>query len=152
MFDMEPVIIKKIFKNQPHYILTWSPLKKADKYQINRAVPAMSGVYELYKMDKEKHLNLLSVTHAWYGGLRSNIREAIDPDTKTDPERKKILEDDDIELYYRYSCSASFGDLLDVVWFLHSTYFPDDIRVESSNRYENFFLTERAPDKVYWLE
>ena len=103
MFDMEPVIIKKIFKNQPHYILTWSPLKKADKYQINRAVPAMSGVYELYKMDKEKHLNLLSVTHAWYGGLRSNIREAIDPDTKTDPERRKILEDDDIELYFTFN-------------------------------------------------
>ncbi|MEL3913664.1 hypothetical protein [Treponema pedis] len=152
MFDMKPIIIKNMFKGQPHYILTWSPLTKADKYKINSAVPAVSGVYELYKMDKEKKLNLLSVTHAWYGGLRSNIREAIDPYTKTDPELIKMLEDDDIEIYYRYSCSDSFGDLLDVVWFLHSTYFPNDIRVESSNRYENFFLSERAPDNVYWLE
>lgn len=56
MFDMKPVIIKKIFKNQPHYILTWSPLKKADKYQINRAVPAMSGVYELYKKTSQSFI------------------------------------------------------------------------------------------------
>ncbi len=152
MFDMKPIIIKNIFKGQPYYILTWSPLTKADKYKINTAVPAVSGVYELYRMDKEKKLNLLSVTHAWYGGLRSNIREAIDPDTKTDPELRKLLEDDETEIYYRYSCSDSFGDLLDVVWFLHSSYFPGDIRIESSKRYENFFLSERAPDKVYWLE
>lgn len=152
MFEMKPVIVKQIFKGVPHYILTWSPLTKADKYRINGAVPAVSGVYELYKMDERKRLNILSVTHAWYGGLRSNIREAIDPYTKTDPEIRKLLEGEDIKLYYRYSCSDSFGDLLDVVWFLHSAYFPEDIRVESSKRYKNFFLTERAPDKVYWLD
>ena len=152
MFEMKPVITRQTFKGEIHYILTWSPLTKADKYKINSGVPAVSGVYELYKMDKEKRLNLLSVTHAWYGGLRSNIREAIDPYTKTDPVLKNILQDDDIQIYYRYSCSDCFGDLLDIVWFLHSAYFPDDVRVESSNRYENFFLNEKAPDKVYWLE
>ncbi len=152
MFEMNPVIVKQVLKGEPHYVLTWSPLTKADKYNINRAVPAVSGVYELYYMDKGKRLNLLSVTHAWYGGLRSNIREAIDPYTKTDPKLKAFLSADNSEIYYRYSCSDSFGDLLDVVWFLHSGYFPADVRVESSNRYENFFVTERAPDKVYWLE
>lgn len=152
MFEMNPVIIKNILKGDPHYFLTWSPLTKADKYKINRSVPSVSGIYELYKMDKEKRLNLLSVTHAWYGGLRSNIREAIEPDTKMDPELRRLLNEKDVELYYRYSCSDNFGDILDVVWFLHSTYFPDDIRVESSKRYDNFFVTERAPDNVYWLE
>lgn len=152
MFDMNPTIQKKMFKGEPHYILTWSQLIKADKYKINNAVPAVSGVYELYKMDTEKKLNLLTVTHAWYGGLRSNIREAIDPINKTDPEIKKILEDDKTEIYYRYSCCDSFPDILDVVWFLHSSYFQKDVCVESSNRYTNFFLSEKAPDKVFWLE
>ncbi len=149
---MEAKITKRIFDDEAYYQLVWSPLAQADKYTIGRVVPAVSGIFELYRMDDEKHLNLLTSTHAWYGGLRSNIREAIDPMNKTDPEIKKLLEEEEEHLYYRYSCCDSFKDMLDVVWFLHSSYFPDDIRVEHSNRYENFFLDEKSPDKVFWLE
>ncbi|CEM61523.1 hypothetical protein DWQ65_04175 [Treponema phagedenis] len=150
MFEMNPSIIKQEHKGNAYYILTWSPLVKADKYKISTAVPSIAGLYELYRMDESKKLNLLSVTHAWYGGLRSNIRAAIDPDVGTDPERKKLLED--AQLYYRYAYSDSFDDLLDVVWFLHTGYFPDDIRVEPSGRYKKIFLQEKAPDKIFWLE
>lgn len=150
MFELNPSIEKKMFKGEPHYLLTWSPLTVADKYKISRSVPSVSGIYELYKMDKEKKLNLLSITHAWYGGLRSNIREAIDPFASSNASRRKELEN--AVLYYRYSCCDSFKDMLDVVWFLHNEYFHDDVRVESSNRYENFYLTEQSSDKLFWME
>ena len=101
-------------------------------------------------MDTHKRLNLLAITHAWYGGLRSNLRQAVDPYHTHDLAMRALLED--APLFYRYSCSDSFGDLLDTVWFLHNVYFLDDVRVEHSQRYRKIFLQEQAPDKIYWLD
>jgi hypothetical protein len=150
MTEMVPGVSRVVKKDEAYYTLVWSPLKKADKYEITLKVPSVAGLYELYKMDKQKKLNLLSVTHAWYGGLRSQLRAAVDPDATNDPVRKAELED--TELYYRYAPSGSLEDILDVVWFLHSTYFPDDVRVEDSGRYTRIYLNEKAPDRVYWLD
>ncbi len=152
MYEMEAKISKELFKDEAYYTLVWSALQEADKYKINRIVPAVSGIFELYRMDEEKHLNLLTATHAWYGGLRSNIREAIDPINKTDPKLKKLLEDEEENLYFRYSCCDSFKDIQDIIWLLHSSYFFEDIRVEHSHRYEALFLNEKSPDKVFWVE
>jgi len=150
MFDLNPGISDTKKNGEIYYTVVWSALKKADKYEITLKVPSVAGLYELYRMDKEKKLNLLAVTHAWYGGLRSQLRAVIDPELTNDPVRKAELENGD--LYYRYTVSNSFPDILDVVWFLHSTYFPDDIRVEHSGRYPRMYLDEKAPDKVYWME
>ncbi len=150
MFEIKPIITKQLDKDDAYYTLGWSPLKKVDRYVIQRNYPAVSGLFELYRLDEEKKLNLLVVAHTWYGGLRSNVRAAIDPDAKQNPLRRQQLED--ATLYARYSCSDSFGDLQDVVWFLHNIYFPNDVRVSSSERYQNIFLEEMAPDQVRWVE
>ena len=151
MLDLKPVILKKEDdKHDAYYTLRWTVLTKADKYRITTAVPAIAGMYELYYMDTRKKLNLLAITHAWYGGLRSNLRQAVDPYHTHDLALRAILED--APLYYRYSCSDSFGDLLDTVWFLHTVYFPHDVRVTHSQRYRKIFLEEQAPDKIYWLD
>ncbi len=150
MQAMTPGILKRIKGTEAYYTLTWCPLTKADKYEVTLRVPSVAGLFELYRMDKQKKLNLLAVTHAWYGGLRSQIRAAIDPDATNDPIKKAELED--AELYYRFAPANSLEDILDVVWFLHTGYFPDDIRVEDSGRYSKIWLDEHAPDKVYWLE
>lgn len=150
MFDLKTGITGKKKKGEIYYTVVWSALKKADKYEITLKVPSVAGLYELYRMDKEKKLNLLAVTHAWYGGLRSQLRAVIDPELTDDPVRKAEIENGD--LYYRYTTSDSFPDILDVIWFLHSTYFPKDVRVEHSERYERMYLEEKAPDKVFWME
>ena len=150
MFELKPIIIKEEDKNDVYYTLTWTALTRADKYKITTSVPAIAGMYELYYMDTHKRLNLLAITHAWYGGLRSNLRQAVDPYHTHDCSLRAILED--APLFYRYSCSDSFGDLLDTVWFLHTAYFPHDVRVMHSQRYRKIFLEEQAPDKIYWLD
>lgn len=151
MLELKPVILKEVDKKlSAYYTLTWTALTRADKYRITTAVPAVAGLYELYYMDTSKRLNLLAVTHAWYGGLRSNLRQAVDPYHTHDLSVRALLEE--APLFYRYSCSDSFGDLLDVVWFLHTGYFPHDVRVDHSQRYKKIFLTEQAPDKIYWLD
>lgn len=150
MTENTPKVTVKTENGEAYYTVVWSALKKVDKYEITMKVPSVAGVWELYRMDDEKKLNLLAVTHAWYGGLRSQIRAAIDPDATSDPEKRKVLEDG--ELYYRYSMTDSFSAVLDVVWFLHSIYFPKDVRVEHSGQYTRIYLNEKAPDKVYWLD
>ena len=151
MLELKPVIIKKENnKNDVYYTLTWTALTRADKYKITTSVPAIAGMYELYYMDTHKRLNLLAITHAWYGGLRSNLRQAVDPYHTHDLAMRTLLEE--APLYYRYSCSDSFGDLLDAVWFLHNMYFPDSVQVDHSQRYRKIFLQEQAPDKIYWLD
>ncbi len=150
MHELVPGISLAVKKGEAYYTVVWSPLKKADKYEVTLKVPSVAGVYELYKMDAGKRLNLLSVTHAWYGGLRSQIRAAIDPDATSDPVKKAELED--AELWYRYAPSDSLDCLLDVVWFLHTTYFPADVRVEHSGRFPRMYLAEKAPDKLFWQE
>lgn len=142
-------IEKKVKNSDAYYTLNWSPLTKADKYKISTGVPAVAGIYELYQLGEDKELRLLTLEIAWYGGVRSNLRETIDPYAKADPVRRKILED--AELYYRYSCSTIFKDLQDVLWFMHTTYFEDDQNPpEDSGRYENIFLDENAPDNFIW--
>ncbi len=150
MYELVPGISAKVKKGEAYYTVIWSPLKKADKYEITLKVPSVAGLYELYRMDKEKKLNLLAVTHAWYGGLRSQLRAAVDPELTEDPVRKAQIEN--AELYYRYAPSDSLDNILDVVWFLHSTYFPDDVRVDHSGRYSRMYLNEKAPDKLFWQE
>jgi hypothetical protein len=150
MFEFTPRITRAVKGTEAYFTLVWSPLKKADKYEITLKVPSVAGLFELYRMDKDKKLNLLAVTHAWYGGLRSQLRAAVDPESTSDPVKRAELED--AELYYRFAPSESLPDILDVVWFLHSVYFPHDVRVENSNRFTRIYLDEKAPDRVYWLE
>lgn len=150
MFASEAVITAKVKNKEGFFTLQWSHLTKADKYKITTQVPSIAGLYELYKMDKNRSLNLLSVTHAWYGGLRSSIRTAIDPELTSDPLKKQELED--AELYYRFSSSNNLPDILDVLWFLHTSYFPHDVRVSHSGRYTKIHLNERAPDNFFWLD
>ncbi len=150
MFEMKPSLTASVTGDTISYTLVWSPLKKADKYEINASVPSVSGLFELYRMDEQKKLNLLTVTHAWYGGLRSQLRAAVDPDATTDPLRRSQIENQ--ELWFRYCPSDSFASILDAVWFLHCAYFPKDVRVEHSGRYKTIRMAEKAPDKVHWLD
>lgn len=145
---MQYFIEKAVRGKDAYYKLNWSPLYKADKYKITTGAPSISGIYELYKMGEGKELCLLESSIAWYGGIRSNVREAIDPETTLDPKRKKILED--AELYFRFSCSTVFSDLQDILWFMNLTYFPDEVPADDSGRYENIYLDENSPDNFIW--
>lgn len=142
-------IIKKVVRaDTAYYTINWSPLIKADKYLISKATPAVAGIYEVYKKGEGGELFLLKLDIAWYGGVRSNVRESIDPYAKADPERRKILED--AELYFRFSCSESFTDMQDVLWFMNLTYFPHDEPAEDSGRYEKIYIEENSPDNFVW--
>ena len=132
-----------------HYHVEWSPLRIAERWDINAKVPAVAGVYEIYWMDEQKHLRMLWVGQTHYGGLRSEIRRLTDPELTTDEKARKILEDKDV--WYRYAPSNSVAVMADVVWFFRQTYFPENPGVEHSGRYEKIFMSESEPDKLMWV-
>jgi len=144
--------ITSIKKNDDvYYTVNWSPLAVADRWDINAKVPSVAGIYEIYWMDENKRLRMFNVGQTHYGGLRSELRRLTDPDLCWDNiNTKKILEDR--EIWYRYTCSNSADNMADVVWFLMTTFFPEDPPVEHSGRYRKIFLTESAPDRLTWVE
>ncbi len=142
----EPTITKRVRDDAAYFTVSWSPLKKADKYDIVRSVPSVGGVYELYYMDEKKKLNLAFFAHAWYGGLRSTIRKLIDAELAVDAKVREILENHDI--YYRYSCTDSNQDMLDVIFFFESVCFPGSRHHEDSGRYAFIYVNEISADKL----
>jgi len=143
-------IKSKVKDRDISYFIDWSPLSKADRYDIIKKVPAVAGVFEIYWMDENKHLRLFVVGKTDYGGLRSEIRQITDPELCVNNEKaKKILEEK--EIWYRYAPTDSSNVMADVLWYFMQEYFPGSNTAEHSGRYENIFLKESAPDKLIWV-
>jgi len=133
-----------------YYSVEWSPLSKADRYDIITKVPALAGVYEIYWMDESNHLRLFEVGKTDYGGLRSELRRLTDPELcKNNEKTRKILEEK--EIWYRYALTDSSNVMADVIWFFMQTYFPEINSFRHSGRFNNIFLKESAPDKLIWV-
>jgi len=132
-----------------YYSIQWSPLALAERWTINSKVPAVAGIYEIYWMDDHNHLRMLAVGDTHFGGLRSELRRLTDPELTIDPKARETLENE--EIWFRYSPVSSVDDMLDVIWFFRTTYFPENPGVEHSGRYKKIFIKESEPDKLIWV-
>jgi hypothetical protein len=142
----EPHIDKEIVGTIAYFTIFWSPIKKAEKYDIIQTVPSVSGLFELYYQDKKKKLNLLYVAKAYYGGLQNELRKRTDPELEENQKRKKIIEEHDC--YYRYVPSNSYKDLSDLLFFFSKTYFPDLGLHEHSGRFTEIYVNEVSEGKL----
>jgi hypothetical protein len=129
-----------------YYTVYWSRIAKADKYRINGSVPAVSGIYEIYSMDRAGKLNYLSVAKTWYGGLRYELRTRTDPELEVNPGRRRILEDNDC--YYRYSAVTSTLDMDDLLFFFEQIHYPGREKQVHSGRYQRIHVRELSDDKI----
>jgi len=143
---MEPKIVKEIEDDAVYFIIYWSRLTKADKYDIIRNVPSVPGIFELYYMDEKKKLNLFFLSRAYYGGLRNTIRQRTDPELEDDVDRRRVL--NKYDCYYRYTVTQSHMDMTDILFFFKRTYNPNDTKVQDSGRFEQIFVEERSDDKI----
>lgn len=144
--NVEPHLEKRTDRGNVYYTLFWSPLRKAEKFDIVRHVPALAGIYELYYMDFFNRLHMMCISRVWYGGLRSRLRHDTDPELVEDQNYRKILEKYDV--YYRYTLTESLDDMLDVIHFFGKSYLPSQVSPDDSGRYRYIFLEEIAPDKM----
>ncbi len=125
-----------------YFTVHWSPLFKADKYDIHGSVPAVGGVAELYFKDREGRIQLFRVVRSWFGGLRAVIRQGTDPEMEKDSGMQSIVEENKDRLYYRYSICENKDDMDDVLFFLYESLAPGRHQAEHSGRYERIYLTE----------
>lgn len=144
----EPGIKKRTKDGDGYFTISWSAFRKADRWDINKSVPAMGGVAELYWMDDHGKLNIFCVTRSWYGGLRSNLRELTDPEIERDPVRRAIVLEHQDALYYRYALTESLDDMNDVVFFLSEIHAPGAHQVKPSGRYQRIFVNELDAGKL----
>jgi predicted metal-binding transcription factor (methanogenesis marker protein 9) len=104
--DRKPVVLKRIRGKDAYFTVSWSRLRKSEKYEIVRSVPSEAGIYELYYMDFKQKLCLFHVGKSWYGGLRNEIRLRTDAELENDSARKALLEKYDCWYTGRFSAAA----------------------------------------------
>jgi hypothetical protein len=144
--DRRPSVHKRVEGDRVYFTISWSPLRKSDKYDIVKSVPSEAGLYELYSMDEKGKLNLFHVGKSWYGGLRNEIRQRTDPELEDDAEKRARLEDSDC--WYRWTLVSSSEDMADILWFFGTTYFPGRVGVKPSGRYAAVFVKEVDADRI----
>ncbi|HTX72800.1 MAG TPA: hypothetical protein VMC79_08225 [Rectinemataceae bacterium] len=130
------------------YTVHWSPIAKADKYEIVKKAPAIGGIAELYYMDEKGKLNLFCLQRSWYGGIRAMLRERCDASLEKDPFRLSILVKWQNQIYYRWTNCESLADMNDVMFFFTETYSPGQNAVQSSGRYSQIFVNEIDTGKL----
>jgi len=138
---MDCGITKQTDGRDAYYTIRWSPIAKANKFDIRAKVPAMGGVAELYFKDDHGKLNLYMLARSYYGGLRATLRVATDPEEEKDERRRAVLLAHEGEIYYRYALMESQDDMTDIVYFFLTTYSPK-ADIPHSNRYERIFVKE----------
>ena len=143
---MDFEVTKKVKGAAAYYLVHWSRLAVCDKYRIIGAVPAVAGLFELYYEDDLKALRLFYIAKAWYGGLRTSIREKTDPDLEMNLERKRILSDR--ACFYRYTATGSHADMSDIIFFFAETYMPGQYKTPHSGRYKDIYVEEISADKI----
>ena len=144
--DRKPIVQKLVRGKDAFFTVSWSRLRKGDKYEIVKSVPSDAGIYELYYMDGKKKLCLFHVGKSWYGGLRNEIRVRTDLELETDAGRRALLSKYDC--WYRWSLLSSSDDMSDVLFFFAQTHLPGITTVHHSGRYTRIFVTENDADKI----
>ncbi len=144
--DRKPIVRKEVRERSAYYTVSWSRLRKCDKYEIVKAVPSEAGIFELYYQDDKGKLCLFHVGKSWYGGLRNEIRIRVDAEMEKDAARREILEDRDC--WYRWSLLSSSDDMADILFFFAQTYLPGTTAVHASGRYEHIYVNEIDADKI----
>jgi hypothetical protein len=144
--DRKPVVRKLVRGRDAFFTVSWSRLRKSDKYKIVTSVPSEAGIYELYYMDEKNKLCLFHLGKSWYGGLRNELRVRTDIELENDVGRCAILADHDC--WYRWSLISSSDDMADILFFFAQTYLPGILSIHSSGRYGNIFVKEIDADKI----
>ncbi|TVQ24755.1 MAG: hypothetical protein EA383_10155 [Spirochaetaceae bacterium] len=137
-----PNVAKHLRGPNAYYHVTWSPVVRAVRHDIIRVVPAVAGLFELFVLDTGRTLNPIRTSGAWYGGLRSTLRELADPQTCRDKRVRSFLARN--KLYYRFSTCDSHEDMQDVLACIAAVRPRSVQEATPSGRYEGLFLRESA--------
>ncbi len=108
-------IHREIRGEEVNYTLKWSPWGSMDRWVINRLVPSVAGLFQLWVMEG-RGLVLITTEPAYYGGLRNSLREIIDDLAPSGERLRKLI--NERECWFRFSLSPIREQLQDLkAWF-----------------------------------
>ncbi len=138
----EPRVEKIVRRDRAYFRISWSPLLPVSRWEINAAVPSVSGIWELYHLKNARIPRIIKMGRAWYGGLRNEIRAESDPTLPQNTAIRSVLEEGDC--YYRYTICETSGDLTDLYSVLVTHRRVTQPRVLPTGRYREVRI--REPD------
>jgi len=120
------------------YTINWSAWGLMDRWVINRLVPSEAGMFQLWSV-KGRNLLLLVTELAYFGGLRSSLREITDNLAPAGERMRKIIRGR--ECWFRFSISP-VRKYLEESWFSLKTYDSKlrEIRVREAEEFKKFPL------------
>lgn len=107
--SLEYKIIRSERRKVIYYDMHWSPYFRLEKHNVIRKIPSEGGIYQIFKPDVRRNLDLKVTAIAYYGGLRNTLRELLDPISPTQYPYKKMVADE--SCYVRFLVSSSMNDL-----------------------------------------
>ena len=112
------------------FTLRWSPWGSMDKWVINRIVPSEAGLFQLWVIEG-RGFSLLTTRSAFYGGLRSTLREIIDELAPSGRHLRTLIAER--ECWFRFSTTPVHSHLQQLeAWFDGSAVL-DEV-LDESNR------------------
>ena len=136
----EPRVTKYIRGARAYFRVEWSPLLPVSRWEINAAVPSVSGIWELYHLVNARVPRILKLGRAWYGGLRNEIRAESDPTLPQNTKVRDVLEGGDC--YYRYTICENSGDLTDLYSVLVTHRRVEQPQILPTGRYREVRIQE----------
>jgi len=98
-----------------NYTIHWSPWGLMDRWVINRLVPSEAGIFQLWTLERRSLLPL-TTEPAYFGGLRSRLREITDNLAPAGERMRETI--DGRECWFRFSIASARKYLEDLMsWF-----------------------------------
>jgi hypothetical protein len=138
---VEPHVDKRTREADAYFTVWWSPLLPLDKRVVRGQIPSLPGVFEIYRDEGKRAVQLVGRARAYYGGLRNTLRGLIDTISPY-PLNGTIL-DLGMRHFVRYAVVESPDDMDDILYFFAARTGEEDDR-DPSERYEMIYLKEQS--------
>ncbi len=114
---------KRVHGQEVYYTLAWSPVKAYDRFSASRFLPELPGIVEIISIENGAFRTLMFL-ECWREGLRSGIKNLMEPDSPKFRDIRRELARYDIA--YRYTeVNSSPNDLRDIMhWLIQATSAP----------------------------
>ncbi len=114
---------KRVHGKEVYYTLAWSAVNAYDRFSASRFLPELPGIIEIMSIENGNYQTLMFL-ECWREGLRSGIKNLLEPDSpKFSDLRRKLTRYD---IAYRFTeVNSSPNDLKDIMyWLIQATHAP----------------------------
>ncbi|MFH0974464.1 MAG: hypothetical protein V1874_01630 [Spirochaetota bacterium] len=134
---------KKIFEDDVFYSINWSRPNQCDRHTV-MGIPSVAGIVALFQK-RNDIIEYLLFYACWKSGVRSGVRDLLDPTFSQFRELITLSENKDLMFNFTV-VDTSPQDMQDIMYWLIKEYSPKLNNIKDfldSERYKNIYLLEK---------